>query len=127
MRVKNFYRFHLPVILYALLIFILSSQSRLKPPDLGFNAEDKVAHFLEYGLFGWLLLRSFSQLFSTNLKIFTFVFIAGTLYAASDEIHQLYVPGRLGSFGDFLADSLGILFAIAIYYLIQKRNFIINT
>src|SRR5665648_692739 len=40
--------------------------------------------------------------------------IAGPLavcvvYAASDELHQLLVPGRSGEFGDVLLDSLGAL------------------
>ncbi len=124
---KSFIRFHLPAILWALLIFILSSQSRLKPPDLGFTAADKVAHIIEYGIFGWLLLRSFSRLFLTNHKIFSVVFIAGTLYASSDEIHQLFVPGRLGTIGDFLADTVGILLSIIIYFMIHRRKTLKDT
>lgn len=43
--------------------------------------------------------------------------IAGVLYAASDEIHQLFVPGRAGRFGDIMIDSAGVLTAAALTVL----------
>ena len=50
--------------------------------------------------------------------------VVGTLYAASDEIHQLFVPGRSGQLRDVLLDSdgvaAGILLAWAVGLLYQK-------
>jgi VanZ family protein len=34
-------------------------------------------------------------------------------YGATDEWHQLYVPGRFGDAGDIVADALGAAFAAA--------------
>ncbi len=34
---------------------------------------------------------------------------AAFLYACSDEFHQRYVPGRMGSFRDVAIDSAGII------------------
>jgi VanZ family protein len=40
------------------------------------------------------------------------------LYASSDEIHQLFVPGRSGSFIDILLDTFGS--SCAIVFLERK-------
>lgn len=42
------------------------------------------------------------------------------LYACSDEIHQLFVPGRSGEFRDVLIDTGGALIGIFIYYIFYK-------
>ena len=34
--------------------------------------------------------------------------LIGLAYAASDEIHQYFVPGRSSDAGDWLADALGV-------------------
>ncbi len=48
------------------------------------------------------------------------------LYAASDEIHQLLVPGREGKVTDWLFDSLGAVLGLLVVYLslrqVRKRR-----
>ena len=52
-------------------------------------------------------------------------FIAA-LYAASDEIHQLFVPGRGGQLSDVILDSAGALAGVAAFtvlcWLINRRK-----
>ena len=52
-------------------------------------------------------------------------FIAA-LYAASDEIHQLFVPGRSGQLSDVILDSAGALAGVAaftvLWWLINRRK-----
>jgi len=36
------------------------------------------------------------------------------LYAVSDEVHQLFIPGRGGQFKDVIIDSAGVLVEIII-------------
>ncbi len=43
------------------------------------------------------------------------------LYAASDEFHQTFVPGRCGTPTDVLIDSAGAIVGIAISYIIIYR------
>ncbi|MFW6283145.1 MAG: VanZ family protein [Minisyncoccales bacterium] len=43
------------------------------------------------------------------------------IYAALDEIHQYFVPGRFATFNDFLIDSAGILISSLFY--ISIKNF----
>ena len=44
------------------------------------------------------------------------------IYACSDEIHQLFIPGRSGQFTDVLIDTSGALIMLLIIYLWQKRK-----
>jgi VanZ family protein len=48
-------------------------------------------------------------------------FILCFLYACSDEIHQLYVPGRSGNIKDVFVDSIGISLVLVVYYF-KKRG-----
>ena len=53
-------------------------------------------------------------------------FLIGCVYAISDEVHQLLVPGRSGSIQDILLDCggiiLGVLIAAGIIRLVKKRQ-----
>jgi VanZ family protein len=116
---RPFYRYHLPAIVFAIGIFVLSSISKLNPPDLGLKIQDKFYHFVFYGAFGFLIARSFSflkffQVFPKKYLVYAILF--SIAYGISDEIHQYYVPGRFCSFGDFLADSMGAISGILIYH-----------
>lgn len=48
------------------------------------------------------------------------------LYAASDELHQYFVPGRAALVGDVVIDALGILPGVAgvclLVWLHQKQR-----
>lgn len=72
----------------------------------------KIAHFSIYTLVG-LLLMSFVSTYDLqeNKRIMISLGI-GALYATSDEIHQLFVPGRSGQMSDVILDSMGVLLGI---------------
>ena len=46
--------------------------------------------------------------------------ITGTLYAATDEFHQLFVEGRSCEFRDACIDAAGVAFGIAIAVMFKK-------
>ena len=52
--------------------------------------------------------------------------LIAALYAASDEIHQLFVPGRSGQLSDVILDSAGALEGVAAFtvlcWLINRRK-----
>lgn len=95
--------------LYALFIFALSSIPGRDLPRF-FVASDKALHFFEYLPFGLLcvlaLSKSCSRGRSQTLLISIFVVF---LYALSDEIHQLFVPGRQFDMMDVFFDVSGAL------------------
>ena len=94
----------LPVVLWMGVIFTFSSQ-----PDLPSNQIDildfalkKTAHMVEFGILTFLFFRAFKY---QKLQAGSLLSLS---YAFTDEIHQLFVPGRGGRLSDVLIDSLGI-------------------
>ena len=84
---------------YMAAIFALSS---LPGSEVGIPAPwDKLAHFTEYALLGFLLGRG-----TGNVPL---AFALAALYGVSDEVHQAFVPGREASVFDWLADAAGAL------------------
>lgn len=75
----------------------------------------KSAHFCGYTFMGILLSLAFSGHLKRNCTIVSVSFITGALYATSDEIHQLFVPGRSGQISDVLLDSSGVMLGILLY------------
>ena len=72
----------------------------------------KTAHFTEYAILGALFYLNVIQLPKLNLypkKILLPIFFS-FLYACTDEIHQIFVPGRSSQFRDILIDTLGASF-----------------
>lgn len=63
-----------------------------------------MAHFLVYAVLGALLAWA-ARRTGTPLGI---ALAAGIAYAASDEWHQSWVPGRSSDVGDWIADALGV-------------------
>lgn len=87
-------------------IFILSAQSSLPTQDL-FSGQDKLEHFLAYGLLGLLLSRSLKPMRVETWQRILLITALTTLYGISDEYHQSFVPGRDVSALDVLADGMG--------------------
>lgn len=82
----------------------------------------KCAHASEYAVLGVLMLGtaySFSE--NQGKKSRLLCWCAGTVYAATDEIHQLFVPGRSCQFRDVCIDSAGILTGIVLFSLIKHQ------
>jgi VanZ family protein len=101
-----------PPVLYAALIFYLSSRSSFPVPGVVWDF-DKVIHFIEYGGFAFLLLRA-----SGNPLVSLLI---ASLYGVSDEVHQAFVPGRDSSVFDALADTIGAGVTCAVWYVKQRR------
>lgn len=106
----------LPALLWAGLIFILSSQPVLPGP--GAPAFDyslkKIAHIVVYGVLWWLVRRGISithPKHPQNPKITFITYLVVFLYAASDEFHQSFVPGRHPNPTDLIYDLFGATLA----------------
>ncbi|MCK9252282.1 MAG: VanZ family protein [Clostridiales bacterium] len=83
-----------------------------------------VAHGLVFFVLGLLLSWSFSEMATPELLNALLSFIIGALYAASDELHQSFVPGRASQWSDFLVDLAGIVLAILIYQVVMTLRFL---
>lgn len=106
----------LPALAWAAVIFFLSSRHTLPSPDV--PNFDKAAHFGAYGLLGGLLAFAARR---SGLSVLVAVAI-GVLYGASDEIHQMYVPGRSPDVLDWAADAAGVATACFLYTRWRSRR-----
>jgi len=96
-----------PVIACATLIFALSGTPGLST-GLGFwdLVLRKLAHAAIYAVLGLLLVRAWRRSGPSLL--------AGVAFAASDELHQHFVPGRVGAPLDVAIDTVGLLVGVTI-------------
>ncbi len=69
----------------------------------------KGAHFSIYAVLGGLIFLLIRQYRSGLLKPLINSVLLSMLYACSDEIHQIFVPGRAGRISDVLIDTAGAL------------------
>lgn len=85
----------------------------------------KTAHAAEYAVLGMLLVGALYQREEKNRRIAFLSWGIGTVYAATDEIHQLFVPGRSGQLSDVLLDSsgvaIGVVVVLGILYFYRKK------
>ncbi|MFV8816325.1 VanZ family protein [Haliea sp. E17] len=87
-------------ILYTLLIAYLS----LRPMDsISLGSWDKLYHFLAYGLFAVL-----GYYLSKERQYYLHICLAIIVYSALIEVAQSFVPGRMMSFGDLVANTAGV-------------------
>ncbi len=79
----------------------------------------KLAHFSEYLILGVLsYLNIIEYSFTKNiLKAILF----SSIYASSDEIHQLFIENRNGSIFDVMIDISGAIVGILICHCILKK------
>lgn len=100
------------------LIFFLSSR-----PAITTSAVDwqdfiikKTAHFIEFFILSWLIFYSLRHTTGwSQAKIAAAAFALAVIYAASDEFHQSFVPGRTPRIRDVLIDTCGAGLAQFIY------------
>ena len=88
-------------------LFALSAQSSL--PSVASSLSDKVEHGGAYALLGALLLRAVAggTWRGVNLKGVALAVALAAAYGFSDEVHQLFVPGRSFDPLDMVADAAG--------------------
>ncbi|MCG1021525.1 VanZ family protein [Sutcliffiella horikoshii] len=82
----------------------------------------KNAHFFAYLLLALLTLNALRRSGVRGRKSAALAFGISVLYAISDEVHQLFVPGRSGQVSDVLLDSVGALTGIGLYVLLSQRR-----
>ena len=78
----------------------------------------KCAHFMEYMLLGLLLRLCLQSWYGHKVKGLRILSLAGlctgTVYACTDEFHQLLIEGRSGQWSDIVVDGSGVLLGILI-------------
>lgn len=79
----------------------------------------KIAHFSEYFIL-YLLIYMVTCLYVNEKKARVLTILFVFIYAVSDEIHQIFVPGREAAFRDVMIDTSGGFLAFVILSIIYK-------
>ena len=110
------------LIVYSTVIFIFSSRPEVGVEQL-FYGQDKVIHFLIYGIHAFLCLAALSDKILL-LKLFHYLLalVFSVSYGIFNEIYQYFIPEREFSFGDILANSLGIITFLILAYIFQNKK-----
>ncbi|ARU59700.1 hypothetical protein CBW65_00560 [Tumebacillus avium] len=81
----------------------------------------KAAHVTEYFLLAFLVWRTFAATRVRRSIALTVTALLSILYAASDEWHQAFVPGRTGHGIDVFVDSFGVLLLV-LFVLVSRQK-----
>ena len=127
------------MLLWMLLIFIMSSFDATESTNQSnfivniitniFKIENiellsfiirKLAHFTEYLILGFLTINMLNK--NDISKKYLLSILICIIYATSDEIHQLFVPGRACQLRDILIDSVGSITGVYLFKSLKKRK-----
>lgn len=79
----------------------------------------KLAHFTEYLILGFLTINMLNK--NDISRKYLISILICIIYATSDEIHQIFVPGRAYQIRDILIDSIGSITGVYLYKLINTK------
>lgn len=94
-------------------------QAQLLGPEV--DVVSSIAHFCEYTVLGALLANALRCHMPLRRACLVAVACA-SLYGASDEFHQLFVPGRMCDPMDWLVDTAGAALGSGLAYLQLRRK-----
>jgi VanZ family protein len=97
-------------------IFWASSRTDLAPPG---GLSDKPTHSLGYALLGVLFTRALAGGLPKRISLGVALAAVAltTAYGITDEIHQMFVPGRFADVNDVVADAIGGALGAALCWL----------
>ena len=112
-----------PALVYAGVIFYLSAQPNPLPflPRSIFS-HDKLLHVIEYGGLGSLLAWGLASMGTPPRRALFLALAIASVYGASDEIHQYFVPNRECDVFDWMADTLGAALGASVAIAVLRRR-----
>ncbi len=121
------FAYWLPAVFYMALIFYLSSSP---PPqaarDVPVFFDIKLIHIMEYALLNFLIFFAIDKTSDIPFLWKAVYSVAVTMmYGLTDELHQVFVPGRSGRLIDIAANLIGCAAAqacIAVFCVKFPRN-----
>ena len=108
-----------PALLWAGVIFWLSSQSELPSTRVSIPGFDKVLHVGAYGLLTALML--WGDRGPTGVRALLWATLA-SVYGISDEFHQSFIPSRNVEFWDVVADATGAFVVVWIWQMLHAQR-----
>lgn len=111
--------YRIPAIVLSIAIFLVSHSSISVPPPFGFA--DKVYHVIVYAVYGLTLVLAARTFQLPPKKALRIAMVIGLVFAATDELHQSYIPGRSADVIDWLADAAGMGIAALVAYQVERH------
>ena len=111
----------LPPLVYMAVIFAVSAQPN-PLPEVTARVSDKVLHLVEYSGLAALLVRALTREGWGWRDAMLAAMVMTSLYGASDEYHQAFVPNRNPAVSDWVADSLGALVGASVFRTLRIRG-----
>ncbi len=113
------------LILYCYFIYCLSDQPSLPAPLL-FLHQDKLFHAGAYFIMAALALRMFRHVIKPLPLLIICSLVFSSVFGMSDEWHQSFVAGRMSDVADWLADTVGALIFVGLYYYFARSRLSIS-
>jgi len=106
-----------PVTAQLISIYYVSSVADLGP--LPADLSDHSWHFIAYFVLGACFLWAFAgaRWHAMTARAGAWAVVASSVYGATDEYHQSFVPGRTPDAADWLADTIGAAAAVVLAVL----------
>lgn len=116
---------------------VLAKMNLISEDDIGIVGDSRIsmlqrfirktAHVTVFFILGTLITLSLYNTTLSNSGTYITAYILGTLYGISDEVHQIFIPGRGPGLRDVFIDSMGVLIgvvftAILIELIIHRRH-----
>ena len=83
-----------------------------------------IAHGASYFILAILVSLAFAKSQVRDIRNMILTIIICAIYAASDEIHQAFVPGRASEWIDFLVDVAGAIVGILLFHGIVALRYL---
>jgi len=107
-----------PSVAWAGVLFLSSAVPDWPYSVAALHLPDKALHFAVYSVLGATLAHG--RFHAAPGVPHAGMVALGTLYGATDEWHQAYVPGRTPSVGDWAADVAGVAVGYTIAWLVAS-------
>lgn len=106
-------------LLTAAVIFYASTIETKAGVPSGFNLA-MIYHAGVFFMFTFFLTLTVINHDSNLTRTLSIILLISIIYAFTDELHQLFVPGRFASLKDILVDLTGSVFALVPIALLRK-------
>ncbi len=113
-------------VLYMALIFFLSSipvdEHKIADHSFARRLTQNILHIPMFGLLVFFWVKACEDNGLQTKKAFIYSLAITVCYAAFDELHQSFIPGRYATLSDFSLDVIGCLAGPIVYAIYAKRH-----
>jgi len=115
---------YIPLVLYWIILFTATTLPGPQLPDI--HISDKIEHFSAFFILSVMLNLALiyqrkSYILFKYAALVTIIICLS--YAAIDELHQMFIPGRFADIRDWLADSAGVVIGV---FLLNFAKILLN-